>query len=309
MGRDRDYLRQRPVEVQEDARAVGPLYERAEQLVGHRYERTGHYTARMSRRALASSLLLLVLAGCRPDTVDLVYRFPEGSRQYRLEASIESRWDIGESGAGSCHVVLDVSENVRERDGDTAVVEVAMSPVDVDEDGLGCPRGGGFALEIDSNGRVLDVLEVDGVDATDLAQEEEAFIGTYRPTLPGTPVALGDVWESQPQAEVGSIAQLATRGELEALYMDDDGPVAELSYGGTGPLGWQTELPQGSAGLAGSAETESTATFDIERGVLLEASSHLSGNFDVRVLPSSGGRTPVTGTLSLDLELTVSTND
>jgi hypothetical protein len=260
-------------------------------------------------RRCAFVFVLLVLAACRPDTVDLTYRFPKGSRQYRLEASIESRWDIGESGQGSCRVVLDVSEDVRERDGDTAVVEVTMTPVDVEENGLGCPRGGGFALEIDANGGVQNVLEVDGVDATDLAQEEEAFIGTYRPTLPGAPVALGDVWESETQADVGSIAQLATRGKLESLYMDDDGPVAELSYGGAGPLEWQTELPQGSAGLAGSARTESTATFDIERGVLLEASSHLRGDFDVRVLPSSGGRTPVTGTLSLDLELTVSTND
>jgi hypothetical protein len=270
----------------------------------HRFGRLAE-AARAFRR-LAPASLLLFLAACRPDTVDLTYRFPEGSRQYRLEAAIESRWDIGESGAGSCRVVLDVSEDVRERDGDVAVVEVTMSPVEVEEDGLGCPRGGGFALEIDSNGRVFEVLEVDGVDATELAQEEVAFIGTYRPTLPGAPVSLGDGWESEPQPEVGSIAQLTTHGELESLYMDDRGPVAELTYDGAGPLEWQTELPQGSAGLAGSAETESTATFDIERGVLLEASSVLSGDFDVRVLPSSGGRTPLTGTLSLDLELTVS---
>ncbi|HYO60934.1 MAG TPA: hypothetical protein VEU29_03440 [Actinomycetota bacterium] len=263
----------------------------------------------MPRRLRALSFFLLALAACRPDTVDLAYRFAEGSRQYRLEASIQSRWDIGASGSGSCHVVLDVSEEVREQTDETAVVEVAMEPVEVEEEGLGCPRGGGFTLEVDPNGRVLQVLEVGGVDATELAQEEVAFIGTYRPTLPGSPVALGDVWQSAPQPEVGSIAQLATQGELESLYMADDGPVAELSYGGKGPLEWQTQLPQGSAGLAGTAETEATATFDIERGVLLAASSVLSGDFDVRVLPSSGGRTPLTGRLSLDLELTVSASD
>ncbi len=263
----------------------------------------------MPRRLPALSCLLLILAACRPDTVDLAYRFPEGTRAYRLEAAIETSWDIGESGAGSCRVVLDVSERVREQDGDGAVVEVDMAPVDVEEDGLGCPRGGGFALRIDSNGRVLEVLEVDGVDARELAQEEVAFIGTYRPTLPEAPVALGDVWQSAPQPEVGSLAQLATRGELDALYMDEDGPVAELSYAGSGPLEWQTELPQGTAGLGGSATTRATAQFDIERGVLVEATSSLRGDFDVRVLPSSGGSTPLTGTLSLDLELTVSAGD
>lgn len=263
----------------------------------------------MPRRLRVLSYLLLVLAACRSDTVDLAYRFPEGTRHYRLEGEISSRWDIGTSGGGSCHVVLDVEESVREQDGDAAIVEVSMSPVDVEEDGLGCPRGGGFALEVDTDGRVLEVLEVEGVDAAELAQEEEAFIGTYRPTLPGEPVALGDVWQSELEPAVGSLAQLATRGELESLYMDDDGPVAELSYRGSGPLEWQTELPHGTAGLGGTATTTATAKFDVDRGVLLSATSVLRGDFDVRVLPSSGGRTPLTGTLSLDLELTVSARD
>ncbi|MDQ3951404.1 MAG: hypothetical protein M3279_00355 [Actinomycetota bacterium] len=263
----------------------------------------------MPRRLLLASSLLLALAACRPDTVDLAYRFPEGAREYRLEASIASRWDIGETGGGSCRVVLDVSESVREEDGDTAVVEVEMSPVDVEEEGLGCPRGGGFALRIDRNGNVQQVLEVDGVDAAQLAQEDVAFIGTYRPTLPGDPVALGDVWRSKPRPKVGSLAQLATQGELESLYMDDDGPVAELSYSGSGPLEWQTELPQGTAGLGGTARTTGDATFDVDGGLLLSARSQLSGEFDVRVLPSSGGRTPLTGTLTLDLELTVEARD
>lgn len=263
----------------------------------------------MPRRLRATSLLLLSLAACRPDTVDLAYQFPEGVRRYRLEAFIESSWDIGETGSGSCRVVLDVVESVREQDGENAVVEVEMTPADVEEDGLGCPRGGGFALSIDSNGRVLEVLEVGGVDARELAQEEVAFIGTYRPTLPDAPVALRDEWESAPQPEVGSLAQLATRGALDSLYMDDDGPVAELSYEGSGPLEWQTQLPQGTAGLGGSATTSATAKFDIERGVLVAAESSLHGDFDVRVLPSSGGSTPLTGTLSLQLELTVEAND
>ena len=260
----------------------------------------------MPRRLHAPLFLLVVLAACRPDTVDLAYRFPEGARQYRLEAEIASRWDIGVTGGGSCRVVLDVAESVREQDAEAAVVDVSMTPVEVEEDGLGCPRGGDFALRIDRNGGVLDVLEVGGVDADDLAQEEKAFIGTYRPTLPGEPVALGGTWQSKLKPDLGSLAQLATQGELESLYMDDDGPVAELSYSGSGPLEWQTELPQGTAGLGGVATTRATATFDIERGVLRSASSVLRGDFEVRVRPSSGGRTPLTGTLSLDLSLTVS---
>lgn len=263
----------------------------------------------MPGRLRALCPLLLVLAACRPDTVELTYRFPDEPREYRLEARISSRWDIGETGGGSCRVVLDVVETVREQDATSAVVEVTTTPASVEEDGLGCPRGGGFALRIDSNGRVLEVLEVDGVDAAELAQEEEAFIGTYRPTLPEEPIALGATWQSEQEPEVGSLAQLATRGTLESLYMDDEGPVAELSYSGSGPLEWQTTLPQGTAALGGSATTDATATFDIERGVLLSASSVLRGDFDVRVQPTGGGGTPVTGRLSLDLELSVSARE
>src|SRR5688572_25392134 len=102
----------------------------------------------MPRRLLALTSSLLLLAACRPDTVDLAYRFAEGERRYRLEAAIESSWDIGESGAGSCRVVLDVSENVLEQDEEGAVVDVRMTPAQVDEDGLGCPRGGAFELKI-----------------------------------------------------------------------------------------------------------------------------------------------------------------
>jgi hypothetical protein len=263
----------------------------------------------MSGRIVLLSCSLLVLAACRADTVELVYQFPEEAREYRLEAEIAGRWNIGGPGSGSCRVVLDVAENVRERGEGTTAVEVTMTPVEVEENGLGCPRGGGFALELDSNGRVLEVLEVDGVDATELRQEEVAFIGTYRPTLPEAPVALGDTWRSDPQREVGSIAQLAAEGELGSLYMDDDGPVAELAYAGSGPLEWQTDLPQGSARLSGTAETGATAKFDVDRGILLSATSTFTGDFDVRVLPSSGGSNPLTGALHLDLDLTVSARD
>jgi hypothetical protein len=261
----------------------------------------------MPRRLFGFSLLLVLGAACRPDTVELAYRFPEGVSRYRMEAAATARWDIGEAGAGSYRVVFDVSEEVREADGDTAVVEVTMTPVDVEEDGLSSPgaRDLAFALRVDRNGRVLQVLEVDGVDATQLGQEEVAFIGTYRPALPEDPVALGDVWTSRP-VEAEGVPQLATTGKLDSLYEDSGGPVAELSYSGEGPLERAMELPQGTARLTGAATTRAAASFDLERGALRSATSSLAGTFRIRVTPEAAGATPVTGTLSLDLQLEVS---
>lgn len=261
----------------------------------------------MPRRLRLWCALLVLLAACRPDTVDLAYRFPEGVRQYRMEASATARWEIGRSGTGSYRVVFDVSEEVREDEGDTAVVGVTMSPVEVEEDGLSSPGAGdlAFALRIDRNGRVLDVLEINGIDATELGQEEVAFVGTYRPKLPQQPVALGDRWSSGP-ADPESLPQLATTGELESLYADAGGAVAELSYTGEGPLERELELPQGTATLTGSARTRAEASFDIDDGVLRSATSTLAGTFLIRVTPGTRGATPVTGTLDLDLDVTVS---
>ncbi|MFN2588303.1 MAG: hypothetical protein ABR613_09340 [Actinomycetota bacterium] len=261
------------------------------------------------RRAV---VLLLALSACRPDTVDLEYRFPAGVREYRLEAAGSARWDIGGGGEGSYRVIFDVAERVRESDADGAVVEVRMSPIVVEEDGLPAPGSGdrSFALRLDRYGGVTEVLEVDGVDAAQLDPDELVFIGTYRPALPLDPVKLGGQWDSERLFDVGRVFQeIQARGTLESLYLDDDGPVAELSYRGEGPLQWTTQLPQGVAELAGTGTTDQHARFDIDNGVLQEARSTTDGTFEVRVVPTSGAGTPLTGTLELELELTVSARE
>ncbi len=252
----------------------------------------------------------LLLGACRPDTVDLRYRFPQGVREYRMDVSVDARWDIGGPGRGSYRWVADVSEEVTQ-DGDTAVVEVTMSPVRVEERELSSPgtQERTFTLRVDRNGGVEAVLEVNGVDATQLSPEDIAFIGTFRPPLPVDPVGLGDEWESEgPDAQRRS-QQVPTTGRLESLYRDSDGPVAEVVYTGGGPLGWEAELPLGSSEFTGSAETSGSAAFDIEDGVLRSAASSLEGEFVVRVIQASGAGTPVTGTMDLDLDLKVSAKD
>jgi hypothetical protein len=264
------------------------------------------------RCVLVSVLLLLGGAACRPDTVDLEYRFPPGVREYRLEASGSARWDIGGGGQGSYRAIFDVTERVREDDGETAVVEVRMSPVEVVEEGLPAPGSGdrSFALRLDRYGGVPEVLEVDGVDAAELDPDELVFIGTYRPALPLDPVKLRGEWDSERLFDVGRVFQeIQARGTLESLYLDGDGPVAELSYTGEGPLQWTTQLPQGLAELVGSGTTEQHARFDVDDGVLREASSTTAGTFEVRVVPTGDTGTPLTGTLELDLELTVSARE
>ena len=258
-------------------------------------------------RVLALSLLLAFgSTACRPDTVELAYRYPaEGTITYRMDAHASAEWDIGGSGSGSYDVSFDVTETVEGSEGDGVVVSVLMVPLEVEEQGLPSPgaKRRSFALRIDPNGEVLEVLEVDGVPAQALDPDELAFIGTYRPPLPVDPVRLRDTWRSEQEVQLGSVfQQVASIGELDGLRRDGEGRIARLTYSGEGPLVWATTLPQGEAELTGSATSESEAELDLDGGFLRTAGSMTSGTFEVRVDPG-GERAPIVGTLRLDLEL------
>lgn len=255
--------------------------------------------------ALSVSLALAATA-CRPDTVELAYRYPtEGTITYRMDAHASAEWDIGGKGGGSYDVAFEVTETVESSEGDGVVVSVLMVPLEVEEQGLPSPgaKQRSFALRIDPNGEVLEVLEVDGVPAQALDADELAFIGTYRPPLPVDPIRLHDTWRSEQEVQLGSVfQQVASTGELDGLRRDGEDPIARLAYSGEGPLVWATTLPQGEAELTGSATSESEAELDINGGFLRAASSTTSGTFEVRVDPG-GERAPIVGTLRLDLDL------
>lgn len=262
-----------------------------------------------ARRLVFLSLLLaLVTTACRPDTVSLAYRYPsEGEITYRMDAHASAEWDIGAAGRGSYDVAFEVTEKVDSSQGDEVVVSVLMVPLEVEEHGLPSPgaKQRTFALRIDPNGEVLEVLEVDGVPAQALDPDELAFIGTYRPPLPLEPIRLHDTWRADQEVELDAVfQQVVSTGELESLRRDAQGKIAGLMYSGEGPLVWATTLPQGEAELTGSATSDSRAELDIDGGFLRTASSTTSGDFEVRVDPG-GQRAPIVGTLHLDLDLTL----
>ncbi len=261
----------------------------------------------MRRRALGTILAALALVSCRPDEIALRYHFDSGTRiSYRMTANADASWNIGGEGNGAYTVSFDVIETVKAA-GNDVIVSVEMTPVDVTENGLPSPgsENRSFSLRMGEGGEVEEVLEVDGVEADALDPDELVFIGTYRPPLPDDPVGLGDSWDSEQQVQLESVfQQVVTTGRLDRLDTDGDGRVAEIAYDGSGPLIWTTTLPQGEADLTGSATTRSDAKFDIDKGSLREASSTMSGSFEVRIVPG-GDRPPIMGTLDLSLDLHV----
>jgi hypothetical protein len=262
----------------------------------------------MKRIPLRLAPMLLVLLGaCRPDTVDLSYRFPAGQEtRYRMEANANARWNLDGKGHGSYRAVFEVTERVTEdTDGGGTVVSVAMKPLDVDEHGLPSPglQSRSFSLRAGPNGEVLEVLEVDGVPAGALDNDQIGLIATYRPPLPLEPVPLNGAWNAEQQLELPSVfQQVATIGRLTRLDRDAGGRLAQLSYLGRGPLVRSIALPQGQADLTGSTVIRIDAQLDIDEGSLRQARSTTAGRFDVRVIPPDQ-RAPIVGSMQLDLEV------
>lgn len=253
-------------------------------------------------------MIVLATGGCRPDTVELAYRYPaDGSVTYRMHANAQASWDIGGPGQGSYDVTFEVTETVESTTSEDVVVSVVMVPIEVEERGLPSPgsRERAFALRIGPDGEVLEILEVDGVPAEALDADELAFIGTYRPPLPTERVRLRDTWNAEQEVDLEAVfQQVMTTGKLEGLRREEGRSVAQIAYAGEGPLVWTTDLPQGEAELTGSATTSSDAEMDIDQGLLRTASSSTTGDFDVRVAPP-GQTAPIVGRLTLDLDVTL----
>jgi len=263
----------------------------------------------MRARALVL-VIVAVMTSCRPDSVELQYQYDEETQhlQYVLTARAQAAWQIGEPGRGSYEVKFQVDERIEPQGDGGAIVDVTMTPLKVQEDGL-LPPGSeerSFRLELGPNGEKLDVVEVAGVPATELDDDELALIGTYRPPLPLEPVGLGDRWQSRQEVALRSVfQQVALTGVLEALRRNEDANrVAVLSYRGSGPLAHVLALPQGEARVSGNTSVSIDAEFDIDRGALLRASSTTEGSFDARVVPE-GAEAPITGTLDLQLHLDI----
>lgn len=252
----------------------------------------------------------LLLTSCRADTIDLQYRYdaPVEHLEYVLTARASAEWQIGEPGRGSYTVRFQVDESIQPQEGGGAIVDVTMTPLEVEEDGL-LPPGSEerrFRLELGPNGEKLAVLEVGGIAATDLDDDELALIGTYRPPLPLDPVGLGDTWDAREQLSLETVfQQIATTGVLEGLQRNDEGNrVASLVYTGAGPVEQTLALPHGNARLSGDTSIDIEADLDVDRGVLLRAMSTTTGTFDARVIPE-GEEAPIVGTLELKLELDI----
>lgn len=256
----------------------------------------------MRKAALISALVVAAgFTACRSDRVDLAYRYrPNSQVDYRLTTSAAAEWNVeGRPGSGSYTITYDVTETIEEVEDGNAVVAVEMDVVDVVERGLTSPGSGGtsFKLRLGPAGEKLEVLDLDGVPAADLGQEQLAFINTFRPPLPLDPVGLHGTWPGRQAFEFPDVSQkIVAHGELSSLKKVDDRELADLDYVWEGPYEGTLRLPQGTARFEGTEEVRASATFDLSGGFPRSQSSTTVDRFDVR-LQAGDGSAPRQGTL------------
>jgi hypothetical protein len=259
----------------------------------------------MRPRLLCVALAFLA-AACRPETVLLEYRFAPGTTvTYELVASVHAEWDVAGEGEGSYRATFDVTQRVESSDEDGSVLAVQLHRTDFEQDNFAPPGDSSFKVRIDEHGAVLQVLEVDGVAASLLTDEQRSVIRGVLPKLPLEPVALYAQWPALQEFEGPQFERISFTGRLERLDVDEKGELANISYTGRGPLIGTADLPEGDAELDGTTSTTGEATLDLDEGVLRAATSTSRSDFDVTVIPEDAA-TSIEG--SLHIEETIDLN-
>ncbi|MDQ3985089.1 MAG: hypothetical protein M3280_01130 [Actinomycetota bacterium] len=246
--------------------------------------------------------LSMLLPACRPETVDLVYRFPEGSTlRYELVSAVKASWDLEgrEPDEGSYRVAFDLTETVESADQDGAIVSLDLTRTSVEEDNFPPPDSSSMTVGVATNGSVVEIVEVDDVPAGFIEPERRSIIRTYRPQLAAEPVRLYQEWPAEQGFQGPESEQVSLVGKLEGLDTDDQGDFAKLRFRGSGPLIGTAEVAEDTADLDGELRTNIEAMIDLEEGVLRSSSSITTYDFDVSVTPQDATN-PITGTLHIE---------
>lgn len=243
-------------------------------------------------------VLLLVVTGCRDDTVRVTFRPPVGAI-YRYEVTVHSRSEVRLPGEAPDvreeQIVLQSEHTVLESGPDGVRVQVILG------DAAGSVRT--FVVRFD---RAAQLESVEGDDA--LPGEDTPVFGISEifPAAAGAPpdrrLEPGERWSVDDLVVVPSSvgeSRLTGVGRLVELGIEDGEDVARLATSAV--LQVHTSQPDGSGEvvrLDGEQTTEQRSSHDLRDGAVRTSSSTTVGTFDLEVRPPFGElRDPVRGTL------------
>ena len=250
--------------------------------------------------ALGLSAVLL-LAGCRPDTVDLAFRPAVGAR-YEYEVRVRSVTTTRLAGAAPRRsvdaTVLSATQVVRSAGPDGVRVQVQLrrrgSP----------PRN--FDVRFDRAAQLEALETVEGLPASVLGRLDlpEVFPGaTGGP--PDRRLAPGERWHTDAPLRLPDGRQTRVQGDgrLVELGIRHGRKVASTVTRTRLPLTAVSDAREGRLSLDGVEVTGVNAARDLADGSVMDASSTTRGTFRLLLSPPAGSAgAPVDGTLDVEVQ-------
>ena len=254
----------------------------------------------MVRRLALAVALLAVLAGCRPDTVNLGFH-PAAGATYTYRVEVESVTVVAVDGSPSQRVEdrfeLQAVHDVLAAGAESSRVEVRLSS----------PRIGArtFVVRLDRAGQLAEVQRIENLPARALGSIglTEIFPAAAG-APPDAPLSPGERWvvdeplslPGQPRTRLRGSGRLTELGVIDGEKVATIDSTFRLAVRGT------TELAQGSFALDGSQSTTATATHRLADGAVEEVRAVTRGRYRLTLLPPAGRSGPaVPGTLTVEV--------
>lgn len=246
--------------------------------------------------------VVLLAAGCEDDgTVELTFR-PATGDQLAYETEVEST------------TATDVPCQPPSRRTDRATLATTQEVLDVGDDGVLVEvvlsrRGIGartFVVRFDRAAQLTAVEEVEGIPASALGELglSEVFPAAAG-APPDRPLAPGDRWVIDDAVTLeagGDPTRLRGDGRLVGLGVEGGRRTATVETTTRLPVTTSTSSADGTRTLDGDQVTEVVATYDLDDGALVRASSVTTGTFAFVLGPPPGGSgDPCRGTLEVEV--------
>ncbi|MBV8162568.1 MAG: hypothetical protein JO265_16750 [Acidimicrobiia bacterium] len=258
-----------------------------------------------SARRLAGVVLLATLgcgalASCRPDTVQVAFRPPVGA-QYRYQVVVSNVRTI-QLGSDAPQRTVDDARIEADETVLTSGPEGVRVRVELRRSGS-APRL--FVVLFDRAAQLTAVETIEGLPASVL---EPFGLSEIFPAAGGAPpvrpLRAGEQWTIDDHvALAGSApARLRGSGRLVSFGVVGGRNVASIRSSTQLPVTTTSTLQGGQLALYGTENTVSTASRELGDGAVEEASSTTGGNYQVVLTPGTQQGTPVTGTLTIEVQ-------
>ncbi|MBV8236940.1 MAG: hypothetical protein JO075_14685 [Acidimicrobiia bacterium] len=241
-----------------------------------------------------------VLTACRPDTVQVAFRPAVGAR-YRYEVDVSKVRTI-QLGSDAPQRTVDDARIQADETVLTSSPEGIRVRVELQRAGS-APRL--FVVRFDRAAQLTAVETIEGLPASIL---EPFGLSEIFPAAagapPARPLSAGEQWTiDDPLTLAGSApSRLKGSGRLVSFGVVGGRNVASIRSSTELPVATESTLQGGQLALQGVERTVSTASRQLDDGAVEEASPTTGGDYQVVLTPDGGQGTPVTGTLTIEVQ-------